>query len=116
MARNKMLAFKRIDNHEFPLRQIPLDNLDILADEDGFDHILTASSSITTSSQARNKAKKKSKKDQTVEVLQKSYFLLCFVSMNQIEAYLKEYGYLGGNQSMQNEEISQLSKSIMSRN
>ena len=63
MARNKMLAFKKIDANEFPLRQIPLDTLDILQEDDGFDHIYSAAQEhyISTSESARKKTKKKSK-------------------------------------------------------
>ena len=71
MARNKMLAFKRIDSNEFPLRQLPLDTLDVLNEEDGFDHIFTTTGSITTSASTKAKKSKKKNKEQNVEVFQK---------------------------------------------
>ena len=35
-ARTKMLSFKRILGSEFPLRMLPLDQLELQMDEDGF--------------------------------------------------------------------------------
>ena len=39
-ARNKMVAFKRILSSEFPMRMIPLDSLETVQDDDGFDLIV----------------------------------------------------------------------------
>ena len=51
-----MLAFKRILNTEFPLRMLPLDYLETLQDEDGFDMIVS-----TNTSTPQNKSIKQSR-------------------------------------------------------
>ena len=44
-ARNKILAFKRIQSVEYPLRMLPLDYLETL-DEDGFDIIVSTTTAL----------------------------------------------------------------------
>ena len=45
-ARNKMLAFKRILPNECPLRMLPLDYLETLEEDGGFEHIVSTTTSI----------------------------------------------------------------------
>mmetsp|Transcript_42386 Transcript_42386/g.55877 ORF Transcript_42386/g.55877 Transcript_42386/m.55877 type:complete len:209 (+) Transcript_42386:642-1268(+) len=123
-ARNKMLAFKRILPSECPLRMLPLDYLETL-DEDGFDLIVSTTTTLAEGSPADanqvkkkssrlGRAKKSSKAADQDQPLTKSIYILCFVSMVQIEAYLKAHGLLKGSDNIANQqEFSQLSKSIM---
>ena len=70
LAKNKMLAFKKIADNEFPLRMIPLDQLELFNDDDGFDHIFSQPSIVTSASAAKHKKKsKKSGKDQNTELI-----------------------------------------------
>ena len=115
-ARNKMLAFKRILSNEFPLRMLPLDFLETLQDEDGFDlivHTPTTLSSESSRTGSRHSSKKRDNREAT-KPLSKAIYILCFVSMVQIEAYLKAHDLLKGADSHANQhDFSQLSKSIM---
>ena len=45
-ARNKMLAFKRILPNECPLRMLPLDYLETLEEDGGFEHIVSTTTSV----------------------------------------------------------------------
>lgn len=47
-ARTKMLSFKRILGTEFPLRMLPLDQLELQQDEDGFDMIVQTPTTVST--------------------------------------------------------------------
>ena len=93
-ARNKMLAFKRILPNECPLRMLPLDYLETLEEDGGFEHIVSTTTSIIDGSKEsieNNPQKKsrrigrrnKSSKTSMTEThqLSKSIYVLCFVSM-----------------------------------
>ena len=51
-----MLSFKRILGTEFPLRMLPLDQLELQQDEDGFDMIVQTPTTISTRSSPRSHA------------------------------------------------------------
>lgn len=101
-ARNKMLAFKRILNSEFPLRMLPLDYLETLQDDDGFDHIVSTDTSLSITNKKRVPSLGPSKQSSKAEakVIAKSIYILCFVSMVQIEAYLKAHDLLIGSDNL----------------
>ena len=46
-ARQKMLSFKKILSSEFPLRMLPLDYMDIIQEDDGFDVIVQKPSTMS---------------------------------------------------------------------
>ena len=75
----------------------------------------TASDGDNAQKKSRRVKKSKSKNaQQDTQPLSKSIYILCFVSMAQIETYLKAHGLLKGHDNLANQqEFSQLSKSIM---
>ena len=53
-ARTKMLSFKRILGSEFPLRMLPLDQIELQMDEDGFDMIVQTPTTISQRASPRS--------------------------------------------------------------
>lgn len=49
-----MLSFKRILGSEFPLRMLPLDQLELQMDEDGFDMIVSTPTTVSQRSSPRS--------------------------------------------------------------
>ena len=105
-----MLAFKRILNTEFPLRMLPLDYLETLQDDDGFELIVqTNTSSLAQDPREVKKSMKQSRAGRPPASLQaaptsKAIYLLCFVNMVQIEAYLMSHGLLKGSDELSNQQ------------
>ena len=107
-----MLSFKRILNSEFPLRMLPLDALEV-QDEDGFDMIVQTPT-ISNTRVKKSKSSQTVAQSQSKEPAAKSIYLLCFVNLNQIEAYLQAHGLLKAADDLSNQQdFIQLSKSIM---
>ena len=132
-AKNKLLSFRKVANQEFPMRLLHLDQLEVCQDDDGFDMIVQtsagfqmnmsmnasvssqASPSTSASSRRRSKGKRGVAKKSSIEDLQRrSIYVLCFVNLLQIEAYLKAHGELMNTDDIATQQdFSQLSKSIM---
>lgn len=74
-----------------------------------------ASPSTSASSRRRSKGKRGVAKKSSIEDLQRrSIYVLCFVNLLQIEAYLKAHGELMNTDDIATQQdFSQLSKSIM---
>ena len=101
-ARSKMLAFKRIMGAEFPMRMIPLDSLETVQDDDGFEMIVQTPTTLTSDRKkmvhtSKTKASSKHSGSEQSQASSRTIYTLCFVNMIQIEAYLQAHGLLKGN-------------------
>lgn len=86
LARNKILAFRRLPDNEFPLRHLPSDQVSSLHGDGDFEHISTAAASQQS---MRKQTSSQVPATKPGDFLQNQALLLCFVSLNQIEAYMK---------------------------
>lgn len=69
---------------------IPLDSLETMQDDDGFEHIVQTNTIVTSATpDRRNKSSRK--KADAVQPAAKSIYMLCFVNMVQVEAYMKSH-------------------------